>query len=80
MDYYIAIYIYLAIISITFLSCLDDRVKRFSRFWITPNNIYEKWNLNYVTCILIFLFLLMVNPITYFLGFIYWITHVGRKK
>lgn len=53
---------------------------KISVFWITPNSLYDSENVNYVTCILIFLFLLIINPITYFLGFLYWITHVGRKK
>ena len=47
---------------------------------ITPMEIYEDTDWNIIACILVFLIMLMLNPLFYIVHFIDWLFHVGRKE
>jgi hypothetical protein len=74
---FILIYIFIicGIFMITLLSGYDFKYK----FPTTPKMLYNNTDLNYASCFFIVIFLYIVNPIAYFVQFIIWLCHVGRK-
>lgn len=68
--------IYLVFIVVMFLSTIND----FDCIAITPKQIYEFHDLNMFGCVVLFIFLLVLNPLFYAAHFLYWIFHVGRKR
>ena len=59
----------------TVYTIIDD-----SDFSKTPRQIYDSTELNIFGCVLLWVFSILVNPISYVLYFISVIFHVGRKK
>ncbi len=46
----------------------------------TPKQIYEINNLNMFACVLLFLVLVVLNPLFCVVRFLYWIFHIGREE
>lgn len=67
--------IYFIVIAVTFVMSLMD----FGNLSITPMQIYESNNLNMFGCVVLSIVFFILNPIYYFVYFVYWIFHVGRK-
>lgn len=44
----------------------------------SPTDIYDRTDFNLATCALLFIVLIVVNPINFIVRFLVWITHVGR--
>ena len=68
--------IYIIFIIVTFISTISE----FDSYAATPQEIYECNNFNMFACILLFLFLLVINPLFCIAKFLYFIFHVGRKN
>lgn len=66
---------YIIIIVVLFIAFISE----FDNYAATPQEIYKCTNLNMFACILLFLFLLIINPLFYIAKFLYFIFHVGRK-
>lgn len=67
--------IYFIIIAVTFVMSLMN----FGEISITPAQIYESNNLNMFGCVVMAIIFFILNPIYYFVYFVYWLFHVGRK-
>lgn len=67
--------IYFIVIAVTFVMSLMD----FGNLSITPMQIYESNNLNMFGCVVMSIVFFILNPIYYFVYFVYWIFHIGRK-
>ena len=67
--------IYFIVIAVAFVMSLMD----FGNISITPMQIYESNNLNMFGCVVLSIVFFILNPIYYFVYFVYWIFHIGRK-
>ena len=67
--------IYFIVIAVAFVMSLMD----FGNLSITPIQIYESNNLNMFGCVVLSIVFFILNPIYYFVYFVYWIFHIGRK-
>ena len=45
----------------------------------TPADIYENTKLNRTSCVIVYILWVIVNPLSLFLCFIWYLMHVGRK-
>lgn len=68
--------IYVSIIIVMFFATVKD----FGCFAVTPRQIYDANNVNIFACCLIWLFMLIVNPIYFCTRFLWWLFHVGRDE
>lgn len=69
LELYIAI-----VVCMTFVTLKDyDNVS------FTPIELYECNTFNFSTCILLWLFMFLINPIFFIIHFLDWLVHVGRK-
>lgn len=68
--------VYLIIITYMFMSTIDlsDDIP------LTPKQIYDSSEMNMFGCIVVFLFMLVINPLYYIVYFIYWLFHAGREE
>lgn len=54
-------------------------VAKLDSFVTSPRDIYDRTDLNWVTCWVLFILLRIVSPLVTLTFFVYWITHIGRK-
>lgn len=68
--------IYMASIVVSFfLTALAD-----FDYVLTPKNIYDDSEMNWFGCVLLFIFFVFTNPLSYLLWLVYMALHVGRKE
>lgn len=53
-------------------------IKDFYNIAVTPKEIYECNDMNMFACVVLFLIMLVLNPIFYIAQFLYWVFHVGK--
>lgn len=53
-------------------------IKDFNNVAVTPKEIYECNDMNMFACIVLFLIMLVLNPLFYIAQFLYWVFHVGK--
>lgn len=73
---YIAIYIG-SIVVFFFVTVCESSI---SDLCMTPNEVYKDTEFNMLGCVLIFISLLLFNPIGYLLRFLNYLLHVGREN
>lgn len=49
-------------------------------YFVTPKEIWEETDLNMVTCVILWLLWLVVNPIYITTRFLFFLAHFGRKE
>lgn len=54
-------------------------IKDFNNIAVTPKEIYECNDLNMFACVVLFMIMLVFNPLFYIFQFLYWIFHVERE-
>lgn len=69
------LFIYIIYAVFVFLVTMKD----FGKIEITPKQIYECNHMNMFGCVVLFVGLIIINPLFYMAHFVYWIFHVGRK-
>lgn len=66
---------YICIIIAMFIVTIKD----FDNVAVTPKEIYESNDLNIFACVVIFIIMLLVNPLFFVAHFIYWLFHIGMN-
>lgn len=69
----------LVIYSCIAISMFCVTIKGFNNVAVTPKEIYECNDLNMFACVVLFLIMLVFNPLFFIAHFLYWIFHVDRE-
>lgn len=68
--------LYVIWIIVTFSVTMKD----FDNATVTPRQIYEYSYMNIFGCVILFIVLLILDPLFFLARFIYWIFHIGKKR
>lgn len=80
-DFWIGIGLYYTLSTIVSFFWFIDGIESIKTlYWGCPKYIYNHSELNIFGTILSSVFVFVLLPLYYFLYFIYWICHVGRRK
>lgn len=81
MDFIILLYIAIVFVSTAIYlgAIIPDIFSENLDWFLTPKDLYESTTCNALGVGLLYIVLVLICPIYFIIGFIWWLCHVGRK-